>query len=210
MQIRNLMTAPAVTVSPETSIRDVAALLSARHISGVPVVDHGQVVGVVSESDIVENELCSDEPSGGLLRRWIVRSPAVDPRATTASEAMTSPALVVDAWMSDYYAAWLMSEHDVNRLPVVDRGKLVGVIARADLVRHFARSDAEIAKDIRERVIDPLDVRDVVPSVDRGRVILEGELDLEDDLDRLPHAVSQVPGVVSVETRVAVRERLSN
>jgi hypothetical protein len=88
---------------------------------------------------------------------------------------------------------------------VVDRRKLVRVIARADRVRQFARSDADIAEEIRERVVDALDVRDVTVSVREGRVLLEGQLDFEDDLERLPHAVARVPGVVSVDAHVEAR-----
>ena len=201
------MTRPPVVVAPETPLRDVAALLGARHISGVPVVSGDEVVGVVSESDIVEKERGFERPHRSVADR-VRHRPAPDPVvAITAADAMTSPAVVVDTWISDHGAAWLMREHDVNRLPVVHRGELLGVIARGDLVRHFARSDDDIARDIREQVMQPLEAEDVDVTVVRGRVVLAGPVRLERDLEDVPHAVSMVPGVVSVEARLSTPSR---
>jgi CBS domain-containing protein len=205
MRVRDLMTSPAVAVSHQTTLRETAALLSRQRIAGVPVVRDGELVGVVSEADIIEKERGPDEASRDLASRLLRRKRSAAAYATTAGDAMTSPPVVVEAWMSDYEAAWLMSIHDVGRLPVLDRGTLVGVVARADLVRHFARSDSEIEHDIREDVIDTLLVADVDVRVDAGRVFLEGEVEHEADLGCLRHAVSRVPGVVAVYSRVTLR-----
>jgi len=205
MRIGDLMTTPAVVVSPDATLREVAALLSRHRISGVPVVSDDEVVGIVSESDIIEKERGPDEKSRDLRGRLLHRQRSGAAYATTAGEAMTSPAVVAEAWMSAYEAAWLMSIHDVGRLPVFDRGTLVGVISRADLVRHFARSDADIERDVREDVINTLLVPDVGVRVDDGRVFLDGEVDHEADLRCLRHAVSRVPGVVAIDSRVKLR-----
>lgn len=66
---------------------------------------------------------------------------------------MTAPALTVEARRPVDAAAKLMVERGVNRLPVVDDGKLVGIVTRADLVRAFVRSDAEIEQEIRDDVV---------------------------------------------------------
>jgi len=205
LRVRDLMSSPVLTVSPETPLRDVARSLSESRISGAPVVsDEGRVLGVISESDIVEKERGCDGP----LAWW-----RPDPRArrrkalagsVTATDAMQSPAVVVDAAASDYHAAWLMSEHDVNRLPVLEHGKLVGVVSRADLTREFARPDASIARDVQSQVIEPLLVLDVAVEVREGHVTLRGVVERDCDRECLPHAVSQVPGVVSVESEVVV------
>ena len=200
LRVRDLMTAHAVSVPPEMSMHALAKVLSAHEISGVPVVDDaGEVVGVVSESDIIEKERGPDE---GRHLRGRHRPPAAE--ATIVQEAMTSPAVVVEPWMSAYEAAWLMSVEDVSRLPVVEHDRLVGVIARADLVRYFARPDQEIAQDVRDELV-LLSLADVDVSVEEGRVVLDGELDRESDLRCLRHAISRVPGVVSVVTTVTLR-----
>ncbi len=205
MQVRNLMTSPAVSVHLDTTLRELAKVLSEHRISGVPVVDdNGAVLGVVSESDIIEKERGPDEPRGRFARLLRRRSPPAA-TATSVGEAMSRPPVVVEPAASIYRAAWLMSFHDVNRLPVVTRGKLVGLIARADLVRHFARSDDEVASDVRAE-LELLTLTDLQASVDNGHVVVRGEVESEKDLDCLPRVLAKVPGVLSVESDVTLRD----
>ena len=205
--IRALMSTPPITVSPATTLRELAAVLAEHQIAGVPVVAEAELVGIVTESDVIEKERGPDEEfsqPAGLLAHRHRRPPAAS--AVTVGEAMTSPPVVVEAWMSPYEAAWLMSSHDVSRLPVVDRGRLVGIVSRADLVRYFAREDREIERDIEEEVLDALGLADVSVSVQDGRAVLEGEADRETDLRCLHHAASRVLGVVAVDVHVTQRD----
>jgi CBS domain-containing protein len=117
---------------------------------------------------------------------------------------MRTPPITVDAWMSVYEAAWLMSSYDVNRLPVVDRDELVGVIARSDLVRYFARSDQDIERDVREKLA-VLEAPRITVVAKHGRVVLAGELESAADLACLSHLVASVPGVTDVDSRVTLR-----
>jgi CBS domain-containing protein len=93
---------------------------------------------------------------------------------------MTSPAVTVGPDATVARAAELMIEHRVNRLPVVDHGRLVGIVARADLVRAFSRSDAEIEREISDAVllhtlwVDPDSVSLVVFG---GKVSVAGEVE---------------------------------
>ena len=202
MKVQDIMSRPVVTVSSRTPLREVAKLLADRHFTGLPVVDDGSVVGVISESDIVRKEHDLDEPRRRFRRR---RRSLVE--ATTAGEAMSLPPITVAPWVSAYGAAWLMAEHDVNRLPVVQRGELVGIVARADLVRAFARSDAEIEREIREEILPSmlLSPLDVEVTVERGEVTLAGVLESGRDVDALPRAVRRVAGVVAVHARLGHR-----
>jgi osmotically-inducible protein OsmY len=101
-----------------------------------------------------------------------------------------------------------MAEEDIKRLPVLHEGRLVGIITRSDIVRAFARSDADIEQDIREEVIlrsywiPPTDVEVVVVN---GYVTLTGSVEGEAAAESLPAAVATVPGVVSVESHLIVR-----
>ena len=93
-----------------------------------------------------------------------------------------------------------MSERGINRLPVIEDGRLVGIVTRADLVRAFARSDAEIAREILDEVVVGalgLDRRSVQVEVDDGEVRLAGEPPGV-DTEKLIRLVSRVPGVVAV------------
>jgi CBS domain-containing protein len=123
---------------------------------------------------------------------------------------MTAPAITVERWQSAAHAATMLTRHRIKRLPVLDRGKLVGILTRGDLVRAFARSDAEIEREIRERVV----VRDfwqlpedIDISVDGGKVTLSGVVDGPISVEALPEAVQSVPGVVSVTSTLAPRGR---
>jgi CBS domain-containing protein len=97
-------------------------------------------------------------------------------------------------------SAWLMTQHDAHHLPVTDRGALVGIVSRSDLVRAFARSDDQIRGEIVDEILPAfaLSANDIAVSVSNGEVILAGEVDDDLTARALPHAVRSVIGVVAV------------
>lgn len=202
MRIEDVMTTPVVSVERTTPLKEVARLLVANRISGVPVCDdEGAVVGVVSEADILlQEEGFESEPGGPLA--WLGHEHVLERAARTAGEAMTAPPVTVEPTMPVAYAAKLMTERGVNRLPVVRGHELVGIVSRADLVRAFIRTDAEIEHDILEDVllrtlwVDPgrLDV-----TVEDGRAILAGEAETRTEAELVEAYVRRVPGVVEVD-----------
>jgi CBS domain-containing protein len=206
--IRDVMTREVISVERDTPLKDVAQVLIDRRISGVPVVDaSGVVIGVVSEADLLIKESGLD----GLAARrfsWLLGE---DPRmrarrakvaAVTAGEAMTSPAVTAGPKLPLAAAAERMTSHGINRLPIVEAGRLIGIVTRADLVRAFVRSDADIAATIRDEVLhrilwlDPagftIDVRD-------GVVAIGGGVERRSTAEAIEHAIAMVPGVVGVE-----------
>ena len=199
------MTREVVTVAPETPLKEVARRLVANGISGMPVCStEGEVVGVVSEADILRKEegYSTDLPRAVA---WLVRrldGELEKVGARTAAEAMTSPALTVRPTQQSAEVARIMVEHRVNRVPVVAGGKLVGIVSRADLVRAFTRNDDEIAREIRDDVLfrtmllvpEEFDV-----SVRGGRVSITGRVGSKDDVGILIRCVERVPGVVYVD-----------
>jgi CBS domain-containing protein len=201
MKIASVMTTDVLTVTPETTLKQVAELLAARGISGAPVVDDNHhVVGVVSEADILAKERWPHRPTR--VERLLGRD-RVDPKTTarTAGEAMTSPAVTIGADRRVDAAAALMLDRRVNRLPVVDaEGLLVGIVTRADLVRAFVGTDDQIATEIRDDVlmhqlwVDPRGVELVVRD---GEVTLSGPFEDEDERDLVVRRIRLVPGVVS-------------
>lgn len=210
--VREVMTTTVLAVRPETPLKEVARLLVERRISGLPVVDdEGQVVGVVSEADLLVKEQGPDAVPRGTLDRLLgeseeTRQLRAKAEARTAGEAMTAPAITIDGSRSVHQAASIMIERRVNRLPVVDAGHLVGIVTRADLVRSFVRSDAQLAQSIREDVllkalwIDPerFDVE-----VEDGVVTLRGSVDRRSTAAMVAHMVEMVPGVVGVTAEIA-------
>lgn len=213
MKVEDLMVREVVTVAPETSLKDVAAILAERGISGLPVVDAGGgVVGVVSEADILMKEQTPAPSRRGLLGRLLgPEDPGAAAKlaARTAGEAMTSPAVTVGPDASVAETASLMVGRGVNRLPVVEDGKLVGIVTRHDLVRAFTRGDDELAREITEDVILRkfwIAPETVTVQVTGGVVTLSGEVEKQSLAELLAAFVEHVPGVVAVRSSLSWRE----
>ncbi len=211
MIVSQLMSTDVATVRPDTSLKDVAALLATQRISGLPVVQDGEILGVVSEADIVYKERGPSQTHQGMLGRLFTGKADADRvklAARTAGEAMTAPAITISPRRRVAEAARLMIEKSVNRLPVVDKGRLVGIVTRADLVRAFTRSDEEIEREIREEVVvrtfwmSPEDVEIMVLD---GVVTLRGTLDTHTLAELLPRFAQAVPGVVTVDAELGWR-----
>jgi CBS domain-containing protein len=210
MKVSDLMSTEVLTATPETPLKDAAALLSRRGISGIPVVDAaGAVVGVLSEADILVKS-SGEQPHGGIMS-WLLE-PGFDLRdkieARTVGQAMSAPAVTIASGRHVHEAAALMIAESVNRLPVVEHGKLVGILTRADVVRAFSRTDEEIAEEIREEILRRtlwLEPGMVSMQVVDGIVHLEGEVETEADAELLPVFAARVPGVVSVRADLRAR-----
>jgi CBS domain-containing protein len=211
MKIEALMTKDVVTVAPDASLKDAAALLSAKRISGAPVCDESNVVlGVISEADIIRKEQGLSPDVHGVAR-WFTRlfDQEVDKvEARTVGQAMTAPALTVRPFDAVSKAARLMVEHRINRLPVIVDGKLAGIVTRADLVRAFHRTDEEIAEQIRDEVLVHalwLGPEELDLTVRDGLVTITGAVDTESDARVVEQLVRGIPGVVDVAADVHAR-----
>ena len=200
--VRDVMTNDVIVVSADTPLKDVVTLLISRRVSGMPVVEAGRVVGVISEADLLIKEYASasEAPSGPLA--FTSRRHRSDERrdARTAGQAMTAPALTIvpDASLSE--AARLMIERRVNRLPVVDGERLVGIITRADVIKTYLRPDAELVEVIRHDVLTHalwLDPADFSVRVTDGVVDLAGKVERRSTAVLLRDLVLRTPGVVS-------------
>jgi CBS domain-containing protein len=212
MKIRDVMTKEVLSVAPETPLKEVARLLVEKRVSGLPVVSAGKVLGVISEGDLLFKERGpAGKPS---VLHWLFDPHGADAQlkleATTASDAMTSPGVTIESRRPIPVAAALMLEKGVNRLPVVDGDKLVGIVTRADLVRAFARDDAEITEEIKEEIFRRgmwLDAPDeIAVSIAEGEVRLDGQVERRTEAEVAEALVGQVTGVVSVDSRLTWRE----
>jgi CBS domain-containing protein len=204
MRVQELMTTPTLSIGPEASLKDVATLFVENGITGLPVCDaRNRVVGVVSEGDILYKEHDPQDNGGHRRLRWPRRrdAAAIKAKAQIVREAMTSPPITVSPWSSASEAARLMTVQGVNRLPVVKGDTLVGIVTRSDLVRAFIRSDEEIARELREEVLERtmgIDRDTVQIEVRRGVVTLAGMLRTRSDVALLERMTARIPGVVAV------------
>ena len=206
MKASDVMTAPVVTVAPETPFKDVVITLIEHDVSGVPVVDAtGRVVGVVTEADLVTKEAFS-----GRRRFLAVLSDLLtgEPwkhkaEGLTAGDVMTRMPVVAAPDDDVGRLARRMLQRGIKRLPVVKDGALVGIVTRQDLLRAFDRSDDDIAHDIRARLASPLftpEDQAVTFRVADGVVTLEGSVHYESDRAVVEGMVGSVPGVVAVDS----------
>ena len=204
MNVRELMTTDVVVAQPSTPLKAIAHLLVEHRIGGLPIVDDARrVVGVVSEADFLVKEAGERDrpgPLGWLL--WGAREEAVERHrihAVTAGEAMTSPAVTIAADRPVRDAARMMTESGVNRLPVVEGDRLVGIVTRADLVRAFARTDEELLAVARHavRAVDGM----TVASVADGVVTLTGVVSHPAVAESATRVVAAIEGVVAVDDR---------
>ena len=209
VRVGEVMTRDVVSVTPDTPLKDVAAALVERGVSGLPVCDaDGEVVGVLSEADLLVKQGGAPERSGGLFA-WLVDTASAPDlaklRAHTAGEAMTAPAITVESGAPVSEAARTMVSLGVNRLPVLKDGRLVGIVTRADLVRLFTRSDEEIARDIRQDVVKRLWIAPerIEVEVEQGEVVLRGEAETEAEAELLLKRIPLVAGVVGVRSELS-------
>ena len=207
--VRDLMTHDVISVHPSTHFKEIVQTLRANRIGAVPVVDtSGQVVGVVSETDLLPKE----EPPGALAHHLLEsktkRTLRRKAQGLVAADLMTTPAIIVTPETTIRDAVHILIEDHINHLPVVDpAGNLVGIVSRADLLRLFAREDVSIGREVRQKVTEAthlLDATKVEISVNDGIVTLSGEIDRKSDAERLIAMVRDVDGVVGFDDRLRV------
>jgi CBS domain-containing protein len=149
---RDIMTTEVLTVSPETSIADLSKTLENRKIGGVPVADKGgRLVGVITQSDLVERARDLELPPAiNILDFHIyLQIPShmlqrVEKMlGTTVGDCMTKDPVTVAPDTPLARIAGLMAKQQVHTIPVVQGGKIVGVIGKMDLVRAMAQEPGE-------------------------------------------------------------------
>jgi CBS domain-containing protein len=212
MLVEKLMTRQVAAVMPQASLKDAAAVLAQRHVSGLPVIDGNRVVvGVLSESDIVYRETGGSDSAHFVQSLTLPKDqPDRKAQATTVRDAMSSPAITIESRHRIDRAARIMVNKGVRRLPVVDaEGHLVGIVTKADLVRAFIRSDDELAREIREDVLERrlwLKPEAIDVHVHDGEVELSGQVETRADAQLVPGFVEQIPGVMHVLSKLSWRE----
>lgn len=120
--------ADIVSISPDRTVADAVVLLAERRIGAVPVLENGQVTGVFSERDVIR---CLQERGAAALG---------DP----VSAVMTAPAVTVGRDDSVLGALSLMTRRRIRHLPVVEDGRVIGIVSIGDLVKYrIDRIEAE-------------------------------------------------------------------
>jgi uncharacterized protein len=150
MLVIETMTAPPVTVTPETPIVEAGSLMLDLVITALPVVDSsGRLVGMVSRSDLLRSRGIHDP-------RAHMRP--VDPDTTeppsTVGEVMTATPVTVAPSADEAEAVALMLELGFKSIPVVSEDTLLGVVSVTDILRTQLRSDPTVADEVRMRLLE--------------------------------------------------------
>jgi len=207
-----MMSTPVITIRPEAPLKEVAELMIARAVSGVPVVDRdGRLLGMISESDFLAREE-HGRRTGIFDRLAETLGAGAKLHGRTAADLMTGPVITARPDTTARELGHLMAANAINRIPIVDDGRLVGIVTRADVVRTLIRPDDAITAEIRWRFahelwINPDDLR---VETRNGVVTLAGTVETRADAELARRWARAVDGVVDVEAlglRYAVDDR---
>ncbi len=144
IKVKDIMSTEVITVFPETEIAQAAKLLLTKRINGVPVVDKtGKLVGILCQSDLIAQQKSIPIPSlFTLLDGYIpltfmnrLDKEVEKIAATTVNNAMTPNPITVNPDTDIEKVAALMVEKNYHTLPVVEDGKLVGIVGKEDVLR---------------------------------------------------------------------------
>lgn len=203
MRARDLMSAPVITASPDTSVKRAAVLLSSHGFTALPVVDAEQrLIGIVTEADVVRDRFPRD-PRYRYIYESEVTGQLDDSRPTapdTVGEVMSTPATAMSAGTDVVDLVTMMLDSRVRSMPIVDGDRLVGIVTRRDLVRALARDDRSIAADVRHRLRMYGGPDRWHVEVHDGEVLIGDEFDDATDRHVAVTLAEAVPGVTSVHT----------
>lgn len=219
MQAAAIMTAPVIGIEPTASISDAAGLMLSKKFSGLPVIrSDGTLVGIVSEGDFLRRgELGTNRKRSRWLEFLVSPGRAADEyvqaNGRRIEEVMTTDVVTASPGVSLPEIVELMTCHRVKRIPVVDDGKVVGIITRSDILRALltvlsapsaARDDERIRQDIIAELArqkwagkDMIDV-----TVAKGVVELSGAIFDERERQAAIVAAENVAGVKAVKDRL--------
>jgi CBS domain-containing protein len=144
LKAKDIMTVKIVTVSPETKIDQAAKLLLENHFNGLPVVDQGgSLKGIICQDDLIVQQKRFPLPSIFTILDGVI--PLSSPKhlekeiqkmaATTVGQAMTTEPVTVDPETTIEEIVTLMVQKNIHTLPVVQKGKLVGIVGKEDILR---------------------------------------------------------------------------
>ncbi len=223
MQARDIMTSPVITVGPDATVAAIAALLLEKRISGLPVVDAaGALVGIVTEGDLLGRpELEGERDARSWLHFFGGRSLAaadfVKTHGNRAAEVMTRKVVTVPPEEDAGAIARLLETRRIKRVPVVEDGRVIGIVSRANLLRSLvalrigqpaappAAGDAAIRAGLRRTLAqhDWLADQHVNLVVKDGIVHVWGIVGSAEKRRALRVAIERVPGVRGVEEHLS-------
>jgi len=224
MKASDVMVADVISVRPDSNVQDVAELLLTNHISAVPVIDDaGALVGMISEGDLLRRAESGTAHERSwwlqlLMGREILAAEFLKEHSRKVADLMTRTIVAAAPDTPVAEIATLLERHRIKRVPIVDNGKVVGIVSRANLIQALATfrrkavapqpvADAELREKIVSRLNSEPWVRPnlINVTVTDGIVDLWGIVDSAVEKQALRVAVEIVPGVKAVNDNILVR-----
>lgn len=214
LTVAQVMTKEVGCVRPDASFKETALALIQNRLSGVPVVDRqGRLVGIVSEADLLPREALDDDLVASAQAffegpfDWDALFRNRKAVALTAGELMTTPVQTATPTTLLRQVAKRMAASGLRLLPVVDHGKVVGMVSRHDVLKLYCASDADTRCNIKETLqrrgyVPPRYCIDV--SVHEGIVTLGGTTIDWEDLLGVVALVRAMDGVVAIRNLLRV------
>lgn len=222
MRVADVMTPNIVSVTPQATLSQAIDTMVQAHISGLPVIaEDGRLAGILSEGDLLRRPELGTEKAGAswfsaLFKAGHLAQAYAQTHGRRVDEVMTRDVVVIAPNERLEEAVLLMEQHGIKRLPVVENGRVVGLLSRADLVRtlaEFLRQPYEEQpigdKDIKAAIEAELQAQPWAPvgairvEVLNGRVELSGAITDENQRKAIRIIAENTPGVQSVRDNIS-------
>ena len=217
MNASDVMVRNVITIGPKALVSEAAKLLSENDISAVPVIDEqGNVAGILSEADLMRREEIGTEKKH---YGWLE---AVMPATMLAEEFAHSHGKKVEEVMSKHVVsakpdtplgeiATLLERNRIKRVPIIEQGKIVGIVSRANLVQALASASSAVTETadadraIRLEILSRLADQSWTDFGDRNVTVVDGEAHIwglvgsPEERTALTALAESVPGVIGVK-----------
>jgi CBS domain-containing protein len=227
MNAADVMVTNVVTVHSDASVKEIAETLLANRISAVPVIDDiGGLIGIVSEGDLIHRVELGTERHPSWWLEFLVGKQAlaydyIKSHGRRAGDLMTRHVITVNAETPLSEVASLLDKHQIKRVPVVDKGKIIGIVSRANLVQALINRPHDVASKIvedsvlRDNIFTRLQSERWWPGgvniiVHDGIVELWGIVESYVEKDAIRVAVEETPGVRTISDNITVQRRVQN
>lgn len=214
MQASDMMSSPVVTVMLDTTVNELARAMVDHRISAVPVMDQEGMIGIVTEGDLLRRaEIGSEHKQSQwselIFANWNLAAEYTKEHGRKARDVMTQPVITVAPAATIGEIADLLASRHIKRVPVVESGKLIGIVSRANLVQALASSKTNSPasptvsdRDIRAKLCGQLNEQpwSFAPTeaniiVDQGEVHLWGYVPTESARRAIVVTAENTPGV---------------
>ncbi|MFX1466046.1 MAG: cyclic nucleotide-binding/CBS domain-containing protein [Promethearchaeota archaeon] len=133
MSVRNLMIKDVISISSAASIKDVADLMLNKSVGSIIILENSEPIGIVTEGDLVRQVIAQNK----------------DPNKTIVKEVMSQPLVIIGPNASIDEAGEIMTRHGIERLPVIEDGKLIGIIAEQELTEWHAKEFEKVKRKLK-------------------------------------------------------------